>query len=111
MYIINYRKEQIGRKLELAKNNVNKIEEFENEYELKIKSINLKIEAIKVESMKDIGAEFDKKIQQATQELDAKFFSAKIELHEQFDNLDVTSAAKQLLEKFLDKIANKNIQA
>ena len=111
MYIINYRKEQIGSKLQLAKNNVHKIEELENEYELKIKAINSKIEAIKVESRKDIQVEFDKKIQQANEELDAKFFSSKIQLHEEFDNLDVTSSAKELFEKFIDKIANKNIQA
>ena len=110
MYIINYRKEQIGSKLQSAKTNVHKIEKLENDYELKIKDINSKIEAIKVASRKEIQAEFDKKIQQSSEELDAKFFAATIELHEQFDNLDVTSAAKQLFEKFLDKIANKNIQ-
>ncbi len=110
MYIINYRKEQIGSKLQSAKTNVHKIEKLEDDYEVKIKAINSKIEAIKVASRKEIQAEFDKKIQQSSEELDAKFFAATIELHEQFDNLDVTSAAKQLFEKFLDKIANKNIQ-
>ncbi|MCF8462772.1 MAG: hypothetical protein K9G11_02555 [Rickettsiaceae bacterium] len=110
MFIINYRREQINSKLALAKINVYKIEDMENEYESKLKAINTKIEVIKAESRKDIQAEFDTKLRQATEEIDAKFFAVKKELQEQFDDLDVPSEAKQLFEKLISKIVSKDTQ-